>query len=108
MSHSTIDDLYERWLRNPDAAQTAALCEALRGGRRPDLVEIVGSHASRQHDVRALVAAARMYADAGRLDDAQGVLVAAGRLAPRDGEVYRWLGEVLLRRGDAERAEKVL
>ncbi len=108
MSHESIDDLYARWQRNPDAAETTALCDALRGGHRPDLVEIVGSHASRQHDVRALLAAARMYIDSSRLDDAQSVLLAAGRLAPRDGEVYRWLGEVLLRRGDAERAEKVL
>jgi tetratricopeptide (TPR) repeat protein len=108
MSHESIDDQYARWQRNPDAVETAALCEALRANRRPDLVEIVGSHAARQTDVRALLAAARMYTDAGRLDDAQSVLVAAGRLAPREGEVYRWLGEVLLRRGDAERAEKVL
>ena len=108
MSHESIDDLYARWQRNPDSTETTALCEALRDGRRPDLVEIVGSHASRQADVRALVAAARMYSGSGRLDDAQTVLLTAGRLAPRDGNVYRWLGEVLLRRGDAERAEKVL
>ncbi len=107
MSHESIDDLYARWQRNPDAAETTALCDALRGGHRPDLVDIVGSHASRQLDVRALLAAARMYIGSSRLDDAQSVLLAAGRLAPRDGEVYRWLGEVLLRRGDAERAEKV-
>lgn len=105
---ASIDELYARWQQNPDPAQTAALCDALRGSGRADLVEIVGSHASRQLDVPALVAAARMYTDTGRLDDAQSVLVAAGRLAPRDGDVYRWLGEVLLRRGDAERAEKVL
>ncbi len=105
----TVDDLYARWQRNPaDAAVTVALCDALRSSHRPDLVDVVGSHASRQLDVSALLAAARMYSDTGRLDDAQSVLVAAGRLAPRDGDVYRWLGEVLLRRGDAERAEKVL
>lgn len=107
MSES-IDELYARWQRNPDPAQTMALCEALRGSPRMDLVDIVGSHAARQPHVPALVAAARMYTDKGRLDDAQSVLVAAGKLAPRDGDVYRWLGEVLLRRGDAERAEKVL
>jgi tetratricopeptide (TPR) repeat protein len=106
--HESIDDLYARWQKNPDVSQTVALCDALRGSRRQDLVEIVGSHASRQLDVNALTAAARMYTDTGRLDDAQQVLLAAGRLAPRDGDVYRWLGEVLLRRGDAERAEKVL
>lgn len=105
----TVDDLYARWQRNPaDAGVTVALCDALRSSQRPDLVDVVGSHASRQLDVNALLAAARMYSDTGRLDDAQSVLVAAGRLAPRDGDVYRWLGEVLLRRGDAERAEKVL
>ncbi|MDB4937655.1 MAG: repeat protein [Labilithrix sp.] len=104
----SIDDLYARWQRNPDVSQTVALCDALRGTQRMDLVEIVGSHASRQLDIHALTAAARMYTHTGRLDDAQQVLIAAGRLAPRDGDVYRWLGEVLLRRGDAERAEKVL
>lgn len=104
----SIDDLYEKWQRNPDVSRTVMLCEALRGSQRQDLVEIVGSYASRQLDVNALTAAARMYTDTGRLDDAQQVLIAAGRLAPRDGDVYRYLGEVLLRRGDAERAEKVL
>jgi len=103
-----LHDLYARWQRNPDVPQTVALCDALRVSRRADLVDIVGDHASRQLDVAALTAAARMYTAAGRLDDAQQVLIAAGRLAPRDGDVYRWLGEVLLRRGDAERAEKVL
>ena len=89
MSES-IDDLYARWQRNPDPAQTMALCEALRGSARIDLVEIVGSHAARQPHVPALVAAARMYTDTGKLDDAQTVLVAAGRLAPRDGDVYHF------------------
>ena len=104
----SIDDLYARWQRNPDVSRTVALCDALRGSKRMDLVEIVGSHASRQLDVHTLTAAAQMYTHAARLDDAQQVLIAAGRLAPRDGDVYRLLGEVLLRRGDAERAEKVL
>jgi tetratricopeptide (TPR) repeat protein len=108
MNHESIEDLFARWQQNPDPARTVALCEALRDGSRPDLVEIVGSHASRQLDVGALLAAARMYTDAGRLDEAQSVLLSAGRIAPREADVYRWLGEVLLRRGDAERAEKVL
>jgi hypothetical protein len=47
-----------------------------------DLIEIVGSHAARQLDIDALTAAARMYTHTGRLDDAQQVLIAAGRLAP--------------------------
>ncbi|HVJ89141.1 MAG TPA: tetratricopeptide repeat protein, partial [Labilithrix sp.] len=108
MRRESIDELYARWKNNPETAETAALCHALRGARRPDLVEIVGNHAARQLDVGALLAAGRMYTDSGRLEDAQSVLLSAGKLAPRDSEVYRWLGEVLLRRGDADRAEKVL
>lgn len=64
--------------------------------------------ALRDADVGGLIMAARKFMDVERLDDAQSALLAAGRLQPREGEIYRWLGEVLLRRGDAERAEKVL
>src|SRR5271154_6255455 len=42
------------------------------------------------------------------LGDAQTALVSAGKAAKTDPHVYRLLGEVLLRRGDAERAVKVL
>jgi len=105
-----IDDLSQRWKRNPDASATIALCEALRGGGRPTLVQQVGETAQQRHssDVSVLLAVARMYLETDRLGDAQTVLVSAGKLAPRDGAIYRWLGEVLLRRGDAERSEKVL
>jgi tetratricopeptide (TPR) repeat protein len=64
--------------------------------------------ALRDADVGGLIMAARQFIDAKRLDDAQTALLAAGRIQPREGEIYRWLGEVLLRRGDATRAEKVL
>ncbi len=105
-----IDALSHRWKQNPDAPSTIALCEALRGTSRPTLVQQVGELATQKHggQVPVLIAVARMYLDAQRLSDAQAVLVTAGKVAPRDGIVYRWLGEVLLRRGDAERAEKVL
>jgi hypothetical protein len=58
--------------------------------------------------IEELVQQARTHIDASRFADAQSILVAAGRLAPREGEIYRWLGETLLRRGDADRAERVL
>src|SRR5262245_39525133 len=106
-----VDELYTRWKENPlDAAVTLALCDALRGSGRLPLIQLVGEATMRDHaqNVAALVATARMYMEAQRLQDAQSVLVAAGKLAPRDATVYRWLGEVLVRRGDAERAEKVL
>ncbi len=106
-----IDELYTKWKENPaDAATTLALCDALRGSGRLPLIQLVGEVTARDHasNVPALVATARMYMEAQRLQEAQTVLVAAGKVAPRDPSVYRWLGEVLLRRGDADRAEKVL
>ncbi|HVM64497.1 MAG TPA: tetratricopeptide repeat protein, partial [Acidimicrobiales bacterium] len=105
-----IDELVQRWKQNPSPTTTIALCDALRVNPRAPLVQQVGEFATQRHgtDVPVLVAVARMYMEAHRFGDAQAVLVAAGKQAPRDGNIYRWLGEVLLRRGDAERAEKVL
>src|SRR5262249_11680651 len=75
----------------------------------PKLVEEVGKTAATRYasNPEVLMAVGRMYLAASKLGDAQGLLVSAGKMAPRNGEVYRWLGEVLLRRGDAERALKV-
>ena len=105
-----IEDLVQRWKQNPSPGSTIALCDALRASPRGPLVQQVGEFATQRHasDVSVLVSVARMYVEARRFADAQSVLVAAGKQAPRDGTVYRWLGEVLLRRGDADRAEKVL
>jgi predicted Zn-dependent protease len=105
-----IDDLVQHWKQNPSAATTLALCDALRESPRGPLVQQVGEFATQRHanDAVVLVSVARMYMEASRFSDAQSVLVAAGRIAPRDGNIYRWLGEALLRRGDADRAERVL
>jgi tetratricopeptide (TPR) repeat protein len=106
----SIDELASRWRAQPNAATTIALCEALRHSPRVTLVEEAGAYASRDHgeDAEVLVAAALMYMASQRFGDAQTALVAAGKAAKTDPHVYRLLGEVLLRRGDAERAVKVL
>src|SRR5271154_4124933 len=105
-----IDDLVTLWKQDPSAESTIALCDALRGGVRPGLIQQIGDFSAQRHagDATVLVAVARMYVDAKKLPEAQAVLVAAGKTAPREADIYRWLGEVLLRRGDADRAEKVL
>jgi predicted Zn-dependent protease len=109
-SQGSIDELAIRWRSRPDAKATIALCDALRSTPRSTLVEEVGARASRDHadDAAVLLSTARMYIAAQRLGDAQTVLVTAGKVAPRDAQIYRLLGEVLLRRGDAERAIRVL
>jgi hypothetical protein len=105
-----IDQLVQRWKQNPSPAATIALCDALRESPRAPLVQQVGEFATQRHasDATVLVSVARMYMESQRFGDAQAVLVSAGKIASKDGSIYRWLGECLLRRGDADRAEKVL
>jgi hypothetical protein len=106
----TLDTLVAQWRHDPNPAATVALCEALRDSPQKPLVQQVGEFAAQRHssDVTVLVSVARMYVQSQRLAEAQTVLLGAGKQAPRDARVYRWLGEVLLRRGDAARASRVL
>ena len=108
--NASLNALVESWQRQPDERSTIALCEQLGGSGETQLVDQVGKRASVKFasNPTVLVAIARMYVAASRLGEAQGLLVSAGKMAPRDPEAFRWLGEVLLRRGDAERAAKVL
>jgi predicted Zn-dependent protease len=55
-----------------------------------------------------MLAVGRMYLEAEMLQEAQTSLVTAGKADARDPRAFRFLGEVLLRRGDAARADKVL
>ena len=105
-----LDELLGRWRENPDSGTTLALCTYLGTSRREDLVREVGSTAEAWHkdDASVMLAVGRMYLDASLLQEAQGALVAAGKLDQTSSVPYRYLGEVLLRRGDAARAEKVL
>ncbi len=107
---SDIEELSQRWKEAPGAETTVALCNAMRGPVHATLIQQVGDFARSNlgSNVPVLISVARMYMSAQRLSEAQGTLVTAGKLAPRDGAVYRVLGECLLRRGDADRAEKVL
>lgn len=102
--------LYERWKEQPTPELTRAMCEAL--GSQDDLEHIgtVGAFVRSQlpNDADALVAAGKMFLRVGLLAEAFNVLLLAGKVAPQRASVYRWLGETLLRRGDAERAVKVL
>ncbi len=107
---SALDELLAKWRENPDSGTTLALCTYLGTSRREDLIREVGSTAEAWHkeDGSVMLAVGRMYMDAALLQEAQGALVAAGKLNQSDPAPYRYLGEVLLRRGDAARAEKVL
>jgi tetratricopeptide (TPR) repeat protein len=105
-----LDELLARWRENPDSGTTLALCTYLGTSAHEELIREVGQTAEAWHkdDAGVMLAVGRMYLDALLLQEAQGALVAAGRLDQTSPAPYRYLGEVLLRRGDAARAEKVL
>ena len=107
---SALDELLRQWRSNPDADATVALCSFLGTSTREELIREVATSAETWHaeDGNVMLAVGRMHLDAGLLADAQAALVAAGRANGRDAKPFRYLGEVLLRRGDALRAEKVL
>ncbi|RYZ09359.1 MAG: hypothetical protein EOO73_03425 [Myxococcales bacterium] len=105
-----LDELLNSWRSNPDADATIAVCSYLGSSKRDDLIREVGASAETWHagSVAVMLAVGRMYLDANMLQEAQTSLVAAGKADARDARPFRYLGEVLLRRGDAVRADKVL
>src|SRR4051812_11690967 len=107
---SALDELLRQWRGHPHADATIALCSFLGTSSREELIREVAASAETWHveDERVMLAVRRMHLDAGFLAEAQAALVAAGKANGRDAKPFRYLGEVLLRRGDAVRAEKVL
>jgi tetratricopeptide (TPR) repeat protein len=107
---SALDELVRQWRSNPDSDSTIALCSFLGTSPREELIREVTASAETWHseDGRVMLALGRMHLDAGLLAEAQAALVAASKANVRDAKPFRYLGEVLLRRGDAQRAEKVL
>jgi len=106
---SALDELLNRWRRSPEAGATIALCSHLGAAQRKDLIIEVGATALKRHTNHAdvMLVVGRMYLDATMFAEAQVALVHAGKANPQSGAAFRFLGEVLLRRGDAERALKV-
>jgi tetratricopeptide (TPR) repeat protein len=105
-----LDELVARWRKNPDPESTVALCSHLGTSHEAELLREVGHTAEAWHRENHSVMSClgRMYLDAGLLAEAHAAFVQAGKLEPKDPEAYRYLGEVLLRRGDAVRSEKAL
>jgi tetratricopeptide (TPR) repeat protein len=105
-----LDELVARWRKNPDPESTLALCAHLGTAPETSLIREVASAAETWHrdNHAVMLSVGRMHLEAGLLAEAQAALLHAGKLSPRDASAYRYLGEVLLRRGDAARAERAL
>ncbi len=106
---SALDELLNRWRKRPEAGATIALCSHLGVSQRKDLIHEVGSAAQQRYsgDGEVMLAVGRMYLDVAMFPEAQAALVQAGKANANNGQPFRFLGEVLLRRGDAARALKV-
>lgn len=109
-SMGALDQLLAAWRSNPDADSTVALCAYAGASGQEALLREIGRSAETWHarDAAVMIAVGRMYLDAGLLPEAQAALVIAGKADANSPQPFRFLGEVLLRRGDAIRAEKVL
>ncbi len=107
---SALEQALAAWRNNPSAPSTVALCSYLGPSHHHDLIREVGERASTWHvtDVDVMLAVGRMYLDANLLTEAQAALTQASKVGPKSAPAHRFLGEVLLRRGDAVRAERVL
>ncbi|HTQ04906.1 MAG TPA: hypothetical protein VMI54_13665 [Polyangiaceae bacterium] len=105
-----LDDLLAAWRKNPDADSTVALCAYVGASGQEALVREIGVTAEQWHarDATVMLSVGRMFLDASLLPEAQASLVTAGKADAANPRPYRYLGEVLLRRGDALRAEKVI
>jgi hypothetical protein len=105
-----LDQLLAAWRSNPDADSTVALCAYVGASGQESLIREIATTAETWHarDAAVMLAVGRMYLDAGLLPEAQASLVTAGKADANSAQPFRYLGEVLLRRGDAIRAEKVL
>jgi tetratricopeptide (TPR) repeat protein len=105
-----LEELVARWRNNPDPEATQALCAHLGTFPEAQLMREVGNAAEAWHrdNHMVMLSVGLMFLDAGLLSDAQAAMVHAAKLDPDGGEAYRYLGEVLLRRGDATRGEQVL
>ncbi|HEY8429952.1 MAG TPA: tetratricopeptide repeat protein [Sandaracinaceae bacterium] len=89
------------------AAQLAS--DLLDAGRGADALEVAAiALAASPDDVDVLVVDGRARLAAGDLLGAQAALLKAAKVDPNRKEPFRWLGEVLLKRGDPARAIKVL
>lgn len=110
MSPSTLDARLIRFRSQPGAEPPAPFAEELlREGRGKDAVEVAAIGLTlTPNDPRLLWLEGSGWILAGDLERAQASLVAAGKLAPRSKEVFKSLGEVLLRRNDFDRALKVI
>ncbi len=89
------------------SALASELLAAHRYHDAADVLELAISE-SGNSDTHLTLMLAKAWLMAGELDKSQALLVQTARTQPNHKDVFRWLGALLLKRGDPERALKVL
>jgi tetratricopeptide (TPR) repeat protein len=109
-SPADLDERLLRFRNRPDEEDASGLAEALLDARRSaEAMEVLdAAMAGAADDPHLLLLTGRAWLGEGDLLRAQQVLLRAARGLPQSAAPLRWLGEVLLKRGDPDRAEKVL
>ncbi|MBK7400506.1 MAG: hypothetical protein IPJ34_30700 [Myxococcales bacterium] len=111
-AENAVVERIKAWAKRPTVADTEVLLEELRENpaTKGNHVDAVSRAIAQRHakEGRVMLLLGRLQLTTGKLADAQQTLVAAGRIDQKARGPYRYLGEVLLRRGDAGRAERML
>ncbi|MBN8615552.1 MAG: hypothetical protein J0L92_33460, partial [Deltaproteobacteria bacterium] len=108
-SDRALDTRLLRFRTRPGSEPALALAsDLLDANRGQDALDIVGAGlAERPSDIELRILEGRAFMALGDLLKAQASLLEAAKSGQRK-EPFRWLGEVLIRRGDGPRALKVL
>lgn len=107
---SGLDARLVRFRSRPTREEAGALAEDLRAASRwAEAAEVAAAgRAAGGDDLALWIAEGRAHLDAGDPGRAQAAFLEGARGSPKSPRAFRWLGEALLDRGDAQRAARVL
>jgi tetratricopeptide (TPR) repeat protein len=109
MNADNLDLRLLRFRSRRDEYPHALASALLDAGRIPEALEVVQVGLSQsENDGALLVLEGRAWFEKGDLPQAQAALLRAAKVTPRDKEPYRWLAQVLMKRGEPARAVQVL
>jgi tetratricopeptide (TPR) repeat protein len=109
MNADNLDIRLLRFRSRRDEYPHALATALLEAGRIPEALEVVQvGLLQSENDTALLVLEGRAWFEQGDLPQAQAALLRAAKVSPRDKEPYRWLAQVLMKRGEPARAVQVL
>ncbi len=109
MNADNLDIRLLRYRSRRDEPPHALASSLLEAGRAQEALEVVRlASAESAPDARLLLLEGRAWFEQAALPEAQDALMRAAKADPRDKEPYRWLAQVLMKRGEPGRAVQVL